>query len=779
MEYDDFGHQNTNSIKDYEIGKLIGKGAFGRVYKAIGRQGHYAGQEVAIKMIDKTQAPNLRKRMKSEVEIHWNLQHPAILSLYDYFEDATHIYLVMELCEKGELYQYLQKRALLSEAEARGVMRRLVEGLMYLHSQGIVHRDLKLSNILLTKEYEVKIADFGLATRVRGSSAEQITMCGTPNYISPEILSRQPYGLSTDVWSLGCMLITFLTGKPPFESKEMKNTLERVQKADYKIPSHLSIEARDLIHRMLQPDPKLRLPLSQILIQPFFDSHRSVIPLSDPELLLVRTLTSEERKARAELVRAQQQQHMLGTGKFRHHFEENQERIDPISHKISWPSAQERDSLHLNPMNVHEIQKLPSIITANSTTMTNATSTGVTSPAKVNTIRLKPIRQQTRHGRVEILPNKRVLVDFSDSRHPMIISSDGEVVDVYERGSASVKDWAWESAQPLRTYRYTNLPPKLAKRYRYACRFIELIRSKTPKVIYYSPMAKCMLMEQRDFEMIWHNGTRIHHSVTKDVLEIKKGEQVHRLSTRERTLSVSSELASLLQHAKECLRQCLEAERTESHFPHVFGKDINASKADRPRSLDYGLGNARCEKASDLGRGGRVNPCDREKENVFGGLVKGNTMERIARSGSLSSRTPETKMHDSGVAVTNFLTATSISSNVPKYGSAPSASFPSSLKSTRDSNPTTPYASSPIFYFMEGIGWCFKLPDAYYLCLSAGDRLEIHTRQHSVIYYPRAGGKEEYYPIDEYLPDYVEEKLAVFRIFAQKFNSGSEPRWWV
>lgn len=164
-------------------------------------------------------AQHLTKRVANEVEIHWQLRHSAILELYNYFEDSDYVYLVMEICENGNLYQYLKDHpdGKLPEAQARSIMYQLVNGLVYLHSNGIIHRDLKLSNLLLNEQYNLKIADFGLAAKLLDPTSEQKTMCGTPNYISPEIVSRMPYGLSSDVWSLGCMLVTLLTGSPPFQ----------------------------------------------------------------------------------------------------------------------------------------------------------------------------------------------------------------------------------------------------------------------------------------------------------------------------------------------------------------------------------------------------------------------------------------------------------------------------------------------------------------------------------------------------------------------------------
>ncbi len=183
----------SNHIKGYQIQEQIGKGGFGVVYRAISQTPGSLGKELAIKMVKSYNEINkqemrrlkLTKRVANEVEIHWQLRNSAILELFNYFEDTEYVYMIMELCENGNLYQYLKERKFLSEAETRGLLLQLIHGLQYLHSNGIIPRDLKLSNLLLNSKNELKIADFGLAVKLQDPSGEQKTMCGTPNYISP------------------------------------------------------------------------------------------------------------------------------------------------------------------------------------------------------------------------------------------------------------------------------------------------------------------------------------------------------------------------------------------------------------------------------------------------------------------------------------------------------------------------------------------------------------------------------------------------------------------
>ncbi|KAJ4437378.1 hypothetical protein ANN_17521 [Periplaneta americana] len=152
---------------------------------------------------------------------------------------------------------------------ASHIFRQVVQGLLYLHSHKILHRDMSLANLLLSKDMRVKIADFGLATQLARADEKHLTMCGTPNYISPEVATRSSHGLEADVWSLGCMLYTLLVGQPPFDTAAVKSTLTKVVMADYKVPTHLSPAARDLIDLLLKKNPRERIKLQNILDHPF------------------------------------------------------------------------------------------------------------------------------------------------------------------------------------------------------------------------------------------------------------------------------------------------------------------------------------------------------------------------------------------------------------------------------------------------------------------------------------------------------------------------------
>jgi len=173
-------------FENFDIGQLLGNGGFATVYRAKCRA---TGENFAIKIIEKMKMKDsgIIDRVWNEIEIHSEMKHESIVSLFGYFEDERNIYLVMELCNHGNMYRFLRKHAKLSEADAAFVIAQLLSALGYMHDKGVLHRDLKLSNILLNGHLIVKICDFGLAVQIEHPDEEHYTFCGTPNYIAPEI----------------------------------------------------------------------------------------------------------------------------------------------------------------------------------------------------------------------------------------------------------------------------------------------------------------------------------------------------------------------------------------------------------------------------------------------------------------------------------------------------------------------------------------------------------------------------------------------------------------
>lgn len=203
-------------------------------------------------------------RVRQEVAIHSRLKHPSILELYTFFEDSNHVYLILELAHNGQLHAHLRSHThTITEREASSLAGQILAGLKYLHAHQICHRDLSLANLLLTRHLAVKIADFGLATQLTHTTANR-TLCGTPNFIAPEMAARGAHGLPIDVWGFGCTLYAILVGRPPFDQNDVQSTLTHVVIGGYDVPDFVGSDARDLIARCLCKDPDKRITVGEI-----------------------------------------------------------------------------------------------------------------------------------------------------------------------------------------------------------------------------------------------------------------------------------------------------------------------------------------------------------------------------------------------------------------------------------------------------------------------------------------------------------------------------------
>ena len=261
--------QSCKTLSRYEIASMIGRGAGSCVYKIrCLKTGKYA----ALKVIEKKPQglDKLQKRIYNEIELHLSTKHQNIIKLYNHFEDNENFYIVLELCVRGDLHTYLRSTGPLPESQIRELGLQLAKGLHYLHSNKIIHRDLKLCNVLLTEDDVVKICDFGLAVKLRMAGEEHDTICGTPNYISPEMVNKTSYNEKSDCWAFGCILYAMATGSPPFEGRSIKETLMKVQKGEFQFPKHITPELRDLLENLIQHDPVLRFDMDQVLQHPFF-----------------------------------------------------------------------------------------------------------------------------------------------------------------------------------------------------------------------------------------------------------------------------------------------------------------------------------------------------------------------------------------------------------------------------------------------------------------------------------------------------------------------------
>ncbi|CAG9334905.1 unnamed protein product [Blepharisma stoltei] len=274
------------SVKSYSKGKFLGKGGFARVYELLCLD---TKQLTAAKLITKESLSKARARQKlmSEIKIHRALHHPNIVHFEHFFEDGENVYILLELCANQTLSELMRRRKRLTEIEAQCYLQQTISALKYLHCHRVIHRDIKLGNLFLTDKMELKLGDFGLATKLEHDGERKRTICGTPNYIAPEILDgKQGHSYEVDIWSLGVLAYTLLVGKPPFETADVKTTYRRIKMNAYNFPDHVPVsdEAKALISSILINDPLKRPSLDDILESPFFTKN------SFPKLLPASTL---------------------------------------------------------------------------------------------------------------------------------------------------------------------------------------------------------------------------------------------------------------------------------------------------------------------------------------------------------------------------------------------------------------------------------------------------------------------------------------------------------
>ena len=247
-------------IGDYRIERTLGQGTFGKV-----KQGYhiFTGQKVAIKILDKWKIDDVNdiERVAREIHILRIVRHPHIIQLYEIIETKKRLFLIMEHCCNGELFNYITSKNRLKEEEACRLFQQLVAGIDYLGELGIAHRDIKPENLLLDQSKNLKIVDFGLSNTFKANE-KLVTACGSPCYAAPELIKGLEYvGPKADIWSAGVVLYCLVCGHLPFEDQNTQSLYQKILSANYQFTCILSQEVRNLIENILVPEPALRYGL--------------------------------------------------------------------------------------------------------------------------------------------------------------------------------------------------------------------------------------------------------------------------------------------------------------------------------------------------------------------------------------------------------------------------------------------------------------------------------------------------------------------------------------
>lgn len=283
----------------YEVGKTLGVGGFSVVKEAVDRQ---TGDTVAIKVVERCRYQYGDKSLKRETDILKKVNHPNCIRLYNIVETDKRVYIVTELVSGGELLDRVISQGNYSEQDAAGIIRQLVDGVAYLHNKGIVHRDLKLENILLqndSNDAPIKIADFGLSKCFAPNDVLS-TMCGSPQYVAPEILLMSDgisdqYSPACDMWSVGVILFILLSGYSPFDDEVDAVLFSKIKSgkydADDPVWDSVSAEAKDLIAGLLVVASSQRLTAQQALSHPWLQGHCSTTSIPGTQLGLKNRLS--------------------------------------------------------------------------------------------------------------------------------------------------------------------------------------------------------------------------------------------------------------------------------------------------------------------------------------------------------------------------------------------------------------------------------------------------------------------------------------------------------
>ena len=254
------------SLNDFEIGKPLGRGKFGSVYLAREKRSKYI---VALKVLQKSQLlkAGVEHQLRREIEIQSHLRNRNILRMFGYFFDQKRVYLILEYSPGGELYKKLTNRGRFSERTSARYISDLSQALAYCHAKHVIHRDIKPENLLIGAQGEIKIADFGWS--VHAPTSRRNTLCGTLDYLPPEMVEGREHDEMVDVWAIGVLLYEFLVGTPPFEAEGHSATYRRISRVDLRFPRGVAEDAQDLIRRLLQKDPRKRMALTSVPHHPF------------------------------------------------------------------------------------------------------------------------------------------------------------------------------------------------------------------------------------------------------------------------------------------------------------------------------------------------------------------------------------------------------------------------------------------------------------------------------------------------------------------------------
>ncbi|KAJ7288402.1 hypothetical protein C8J57DRAFT_1706856 [Mycena rebaudengoi] len=459
------------------------------------------------------------------------------------------VFKYLKLCPGGTLFDYLRDNTVI-EGQLRGVLRSLVEALIYLKKQGVVHRNIQPTNILLTSDNRIKLSDFGLATRLPPSAVPIDYFMKAPHYVAPEILAGSPYSCDADSWSLGCLAIACLSGQRPFEAISVAETVNKIFSSAYTLPTTISLEMQDLAVKLLETDSSRRIQLSAALSHPFFDVNLPVIPLDSslptasenlrapapfqPNAVLSRPQLALFPPRHTAIQKQKRHSHAgVGLGRRKAALDEiisdlgSTRRIvsDPLPKQDSGSEAgpshtssssqcdtspqQRQRAVSIvstgspvcepDPLTSRESSNTPPLTSALSSMRHGTIPVGTMRPSPFTTALLHPEVHKTVHGQITVLPSRSLLVDLREGERKrgqagtevFVIDPRGVEIKVY---SAPHLSRPCCLAEPSGQYTIETLPSSYWRQYNDAGLLVERIKERTPKLTLLAGGSKCTLM---------------------------------------------------------------------------------------------------------------------------------------------------------------------------------------------------------------------------------------------------------------------------------------------
>ena len=269
------GLEHEAKINDFEILKELGSGSFGNVYLVKHKK---TKAEYAIKAIDKRNKTNQEEKpyFRREVEVMYKIHHPNVVKLFGHFEDNNYCYFIMEYISKGNVYNLLptDKKKRLSTKVCASIIKDVISAVYFLHNMKppIIHRDIKPENVLLSEGLRAKLTDFGWSNYIQENEKRK-TVCGTPIYLSPEILLEKEHNEAVDIWCIGVLLFELVTADVPFQGDDIDTLKENILKLKITWPKDINTDAKNLIMKILKLDPRQRLSLEDMLKHPFITKY--------------------------------------------------------------------------------------------------------------------------------------------------------------------------------------------------------------------------------------------------------------------------------------------------------------------------------------------------------------------------------------------------------------------------------------------------------------------------------------------------------------------------